>query len=269
MGILSFSKSATLSGLDLSEFALLVFGIVLVIGLVGEYAKSDRWRKHVKKFEMMVILGVAGELIADGGVFLFSGHLQTIADAELAAVITQVGAANLSANRAADAADRANSSAQQANEQAVDAGLAAGRAKTLAVRAAVQAAKAHREAEVTLQRLAWRRISPTQHRHFVSILSPYKGSIVAFTRLVDPEAGEFADALLGVLRDSGWNWELNNVGIMPGAYGLLCSVNDTTPAGKALVLVLRALPPPVRIESDERLKGNAIARIVVGLKPPP
>jgi hypothetical protein len=32
---------------------------------------------------MFVIIGVAGELLADGGIFLFSSHLQTIADLEI------------------------------------------------------------------------------------------------------------------------------------------------------------------------------------------
>jgi len=38
---------------------------LLVVGLVGEYANVDRWKKHVKVFEMFVIIGVAGELFAD------------------------------------------------------------------------------------------------------------------------------------------------------------------------------------------------------------
>jgi hypothetical protein len=69
-------------------------------GLIGEYAKSDRWKKHVKLFELLVIIGVAGELIADGGIFLFSSHLQTIAEAEIGEVTKQAGDAKLSANEA-------------------------------------------------------------------------------------------------------------------------------------------------------------------------
>ena len=81
MGTLfALSKSATSTALDISEIALLLFGIVLTAGLIGEYAKSERWKKHVKIFEMLVIIGVAGELFADGGIFQFSRHLQTIAE---------------------------------------------------------------------------------------------------------------------------------------------------------------------------------------------
>ena len=43
---------------------------------------------------MFVIIGVAGELWADGGIFLFSSHLQTIADLEIAALTREAGEAN-------------------------------------------------------------------------------------------------------------------------------------------------------------------------------
>jgi hypothetical protein len=92
--LLSQSKSATSIALDTSEIVLLLFGILLTVGLVGEYAKSERWKRHVKTFEMLVIIGVAGELLADGGIFLFSAHLQTIADLEIAELAKKAGEAN-------------------------------------------------------------------------------------------------------------------------------------------------------------------------------
>src|ERR1700733_1231390 len=98
MGTLFLSKSAASAALDVSEIALLFFGVLLVVGLIGEYAESQRWKKSLKTFEMLVILGVAGELLADGGIFVFSAHLQTIADSEIAALS---GAANATRERAA------------------------------------------------------------------------------------------------------------------------------------------------------------------------
>ncbi len=80
--LLSLSRSATSSALDASEIALLIFGIVLVVGLIGEVAKSERWKKRLRIFELMVIIGVAGELVADGGIFVFSSHLEAITEAE-------------------------------------------------------------------------------------------------------------------------------------------------------------------------------------------
>ncbi len=98
MGIfLSLSKSATSIALDVSEIVLLLFGVMLVIGLVGEYAKSEKWKKRARIFELLVIVGVAGELFADGGVFLFSAHLQTISDVEVARLHKEAGDAELRA----------------------------------------------------------------------------------------------------------------------------------------------------------------------------
>jgi hypothetical protein len=111
----SLSKSATSFDLEVSEVALLLFGVLLVVGLIGEYADSDRWKKYVKVFEMLVIIGVAGELLADGGIFLFSSHLQTIADEEIVELTKKAGDAKISAEGAATAADRAKTSADNAN----------------------------------------------------------------------------------------------------------------------------------------------------------
>jgi hypothetical protein len=139
---LSLSKSTTSISLDISEIALLVFGVLLVVGLVGEYAESEKWKRYVKTFEMFVILGVAGELFADGGIFLFSSHLQTIAEQEIAEVTRRAGDAKDSAIKAADAAtfakaaaDAAGIEAGKAQEQASRAEATVGRANNLATSA--------------------------------------------------------------------------------------------------------------------------------------
>ena len=66
-----------------SEITLLVFGLLLVVGLVGEYSEASRWKTYVRWFPIMVIVGVAGELLADGAIFVFSERLQTIEVAEV------------------------------------------------------------------------------------------------------------------------------------------------------------------------------------------
>jgi len=130
MGTLfSLSKSVTSIALDTSEIVLLLFGVLLTVGLIGEYAKSERWKRHVKTFEMLVIIGVAGELLADGGIFLFSSHLQTIADQEIADLTVTAGNARASAETAAKATDRAKASADEAKQKADAAGRAADTAK--------------------------------------------------------------------------------------------------------------------------------------------
>ncbi len=85
---MSLSKSATVAALDASEIALLAFGVALVVGIVGE-SRSKR-----KVFEWLVILGVAGELIADGGIFVFSRSLQTLEGYEIARLTQEAANAN-------------------------------------------------------------------------------------------------------------------------------------------------------------------------------
>ena len=61
--------------LGILEGLLLAFGVMLVIGLIGEYSKSGLWKLSTRTLELMVIIGVAGELLADGGIFLLSRRL--------------------------------------------------------------------------------------------------------------------------------------------------------------------------------------------------
>jgi hypothetical protein len=92
----SLSKSETSTALDTSEWGLLIFGLILTIGALGEYKMLPRLAlKFVphKVFEFIVAVGIAGEFIADGGVFLFSRHLQTISDGEYAALNKKLCAA--------------------------------------------------------------------------------------------------------------------------------------------------------------------------------
>jgi len=86
-GILfSLSKSWVSALLDWAEGSLVAFGAILALGIIGEYSKSDKWKGRKRMFEIMVIVGVAGELFADGGIFLFSRNLQTRSDSELVAM---------------------------------------------------------------------------------------------------------------------------------------------------------------------------------------
>ncbi|PYV67737.1 MAG: hypothetical protein DMG96_38425 [Acidobacteria bacterium] len=76
---------------------------------------------------MFVIIGVAGELWADGGIFLFSSHLQTIADLEIAALTRE----------AAEANDRASKNEREAAELRKEAGDARQKAGEATERAAL------------------------------------------------------------------------------------------------------------------------------------
>src|ERR1700722_17734253 len=152
--LLSPSRSATSTALDVSEIALLIFGIVLVLGLVGEVAKSERWKKRLRIFELMVIIGVAGELVADGGIFLFSRHLQTITEAEYAGLNKQATDAYNQAESARKEADsfelgiaNARKGAADADERAAKAEENLGAARLDAAVANERAAEANKIAE--------------------------------------------------------------------------------------------------------------------------
>jgi hypothetical protein len=94
MGYFLLSKSATTAALDTSEIMLLLFGLILTVGVLGEYRKFPKLLKasHAT-FELLVVIGIAGELLADGGVFVLSHRLQTISEGELAELNKEAGEA--------------------------------------------------------------------------------------------------------------------------------------------------------------------------------
>src|SRR4051794_38580251 len=98
--LLPLSRSATSSALHISELVVLLFGLLLVVGLIGELAKSAKWKSRLRIFEPFVIVGVAGELIGDGGIFVFSERLQAISDAEVAHLNKEAGDARKEAGKA-------------------------------------------------------------------------------------------------------------------------------------------------------------------------
>jgi hypothetical protein len=114
----SLSKHATSLALNASEVALLVFGVLLVIGLLGEYSKSERWKRYLKAFELLVILGVAGELVADGAIFSLSAHLQTLSDVEVARLHNAAESANATAKNFESQIADANAKAEIAHRDA-------------------------------------------------------------------------------------------------------------------------------------------------------
>ncbi len=84
MGALgSLSKSVTLCLFHTCEIAVAVFGLLLLIGWIGEIAKAERWKAYHTAFVILAIVGVAGEWIADIGIFMLSEHLQTIDERQI------------------------------------------------------------------------------------------------------------------------------------------------------------------------------------------
>ena len=101
----SLSKSATETALNVSEILILVSGLLLAFGAIGEYLEEHnrlpRWIEWPKiVFIAFVVASLIGEFLGDGGVFVFSSHLQTISDGEFAVLNKEAGDARKEAGNA-------------------------------------------------------------------------------------------------------------------------------------------------------------------------
>lgn len=219
--------------------------------------KLEDWNT-IFQFASAVLLGLtfavgAGAIIT--GYFLGKNQAERIAGTEHAAA-----EANKRAAEAGEGTAKALADAASANERA-------GKLELEASSQRARAAKAEHDLLVLQQRLASRRIGANEHSALVASLKPFAGSTVEITRLGDSEAGQFADDLIQVFTESGWNLRTRRTGmIAPPAYGLSCSVNEESAAGKAVAAALRTLPT-AHIQSSPNLA--IVARVLVGLKPPP
>lgn len=242
--------------------------------------RTDIW---LMIFTAIVALGVGGEAVFGVRHWLLSRRLRTVLSAEDQQHRAEIARLNDKAGEANEQAGIAQRDAEIARKNAEGFRLQIAQANERSAQAEQHAAQANEAAERERlartkieERLAWRRVNPQQHSLFVGMLSPYKGSTVELEKFGDLEASIFADDIIRVLSDSKWLVRLSMIGqdstlyIGPGLnpkYGLRCEVNDSLPAGMALVAVckeLRALsitPMPPR--------DGVVARIKVGIRPPP
>jgi hypothetical protein len=131
----SLSKSAATVGFEVSEWMLLIFGGILVLGIFGEYKKLPKRALSLcsaSVFEILVMVGVAGELLGDGGVFVFSSHLQSIEDHELASLGSNAEQLEARLKAVGDKATQAESTSATASAKSNGAVIASGNAMTLA-----------------------------------------------------------------------------------------------------------------------------------------
>ena len=236
----ALSKEATSSALDASEWLLLLFGILLVIGIVGEYAKSEKWRKHLRLWEILVTVGVAGELLCDGGVFLFSKRLQTLegadiqalsktagkaltdatdAEAKLAelepkaakALVDATGAlvksasAEKESSNALKVARDARSEADTFEERIVSATDTATKAESHLAEALERASRAEAQASTAAGKVADRTLSPLQQSNIVSRLRQFGPRRIDMIIIGDTgEIGNIATLIASAIQQAGW-----------------------------------------------------------------
>jgi hypothetical protein len=196
----SLSKSTASLWLNVSEGVLLFFGGVLVIGFLGEYSESTRVKKWLKAFKWMVVIGVFGELIADGGIFLLSARLQTITDLEVA---------------------HSNEEAKKAGERASANEKEAARLRKLAQDESL--ARLQLEAE-----LAWRRISKDSQSATAAHLVRLPGQLAQISySAADLEAQSFASDIASALR--GAKWEVFEPQGIANMHQVLVTLRTDTP----------------------------------------
>lgn len=232
---------------------------LVFIGVVGEvYAdgREPERKKLAKGSSIVLVIGLALSLASLIGTNdYFNGT---------------IAALNLKASQANEHAAREEVEAASARELA---GAANQRAATLQKQAASlrKEAEDERIARTKIEeRLAWRRVSPSKYKHFVALLSPYAGASVylILEGNGDPDTDTFAADIAKLLHDSHWNVTTGSNTVIPAPRGLICQVDDTKAAGKALTIVLKQLPG-ARIERGARLPIGVVGAITVGLRPPP
>ncbi len=240
--LFSLSKVATSSALNWSELVLFIFGIILVVGLVGEYKTPDPHSRRMKICEMLVIVGVLGELVGDGGIFLFSHQLQVISDSEISDANKRALDAKTSATEAAGAAkgakeqsDKATSSSSNALTLAKGARKEADTFESDIVSAKTQAASAASHLADALQQAANakeevlrvsrelarlktpRSLSESQQEQIASKIKPFPGVPFDLWVSSDSDSTALMQLMDMMLRSNGWIFhkpEVENVGVM-------------------------------------------------------
>lgn len=82
--LISPSKSFA-EGMEIAfAVGLFLTTLMVVVGLIGEYRKGAWWKRHLHIFEMLVVLGVVGEMFTETGAFWYSLKTQALAGFEIA-----------------------------------------------------------------------------------------------------------------------------------------------------------------------------------------
>lgn len=138
---------------------------MLVVGIIGEY-KLPSWHHRVKTFELLVLIGVAGELIADGGIFLFSRRLQSIGDLETADLTLKARQADerATANEKETAGARADAASSNALAKGFESKIADSNARVKAAEARIASANAASKEAVATVATADARIAEATSR---------------------------------------------------------------------------------------------------------
>jgi hypothetical protein len=90
MVLASLSRSAASVALTVTQSALIVTTAMVVFGVIGAYAPRRKRRLWRRASEILLIVGVAGEMLAESAMFLISGRLESIHEDETMAAHREV-----------------------------------------------------------------------------------------------------------------------------------------------------------------------------------
>lgn len=297
------SKSATESCLDAAEITILLAGLILAYGAIGEYLEEHgrlpRWMTWSKRprlvFVWMVALSLVGEFAGDAGVFVFSRRLQSISDIEVAALGKQAGQANERAKvleaqvkgydkQIADDKVLVASSDAASREAVADVSKASARiaeAQKDAAESRKETAQFNETAEremlarINLEKqVTWRTLNDgdctvlaNQMRPFAKSMSGRKVNVGSY--LGDPEGAIFAAGIIAILKRAGIDFE-PHIGMNMASGGLRFGVYATAPTadGPFIDSLISGVHSRVDtfLEAESGPKYTEV-RILIGVKP--
>jgi hypothetical protein len=186
-------ESVAYWGLIASNGGLLAFAAVLVVGLVGEYKKPAAW--SVKTFELLVIIGVVGELVFDGLIFGCSLTLDAVHSTELASANTIASAAYKAGNENRERAENLEKSNLSLQKELAETEKQLADSK-LALQKQIES-QGSRLSSVE-EKTADRDVSAKQRRIVVSEINGHRRPIT-IVRLDDREPRTYADGIADTL----------------------------------------------------------------------
>jgi hypothetical protein len=266
---------------------LAITTLMVVIGLIGEYSHDERWKRHLKVFEMLVLLGVAGEMVMESGAFWYSLRLTSIEESAIASAQQKANeaaaqAANLGVSQqnlrdfvaneehqnetAMKELKRTTDQLEKARHDALSAADASQKV-LVSINAELKSEKDVRQKFAKM--VEPRDITAIQQENIISDLKQFNGqkfTLTTFWDLKEPLA--FTNKLYAVLCASGWKYDDSGQKsfLLGGISGIQVFVypkasKKTQDAANSLVATLKALGLEVvqRVPTgspDEELRIN-------------
>ena len=278
--MLAASKSGTETALDVSEIFLIVSGLILTWGAIGEYLeehdKLPRWMKWPKLvFILMVVVGLLGEFFSDAGVYVFSRHLQTLEGADIKALEITSAKALSDSTAAIDEAKTALGVADAAKTESGKAKEAASTAESVAHTARKEADSFEKDIASSKEQLlmmsARYKLIRKGEAEFIKAIEAFPGQQVELQlcrALVDTdnETGALYQSLVDLLSKAKWEihvavWQscINGMGVSVWANnGSRASTMAAANAlGRILDKLLRVDRKPGEFEAWEKIRDAA------------